>query len=115
MSKCCYIHFKPRNHQPSDLDLNLTLDSTPIKRTKAAKFLGVIIDEQLTWEAHMINLKRKLNYASATLCRIRDSIPEKLHLDLYHTLFESHLSYCISVWGNATSFLTDKIWLAQKH
>ena len=39
MSKCCYIHFKPRNHQPSDLDLNLTLDSTPIKRTKAAKFL----------------------------------------------------------------------------
>ena len=115
MSKCCYIHFKPRVSQPADPGLELNIDNIPIKRTTTAKFLGVVIDEQLSWEPHITALKRKLNYASATLCRIRDSIPTELHIDLYHTLFESHLSYCISVWGNAALVHTEKIWMAQKH
>ena len=59
-------------------------------------------------------LKRKLNHASATLNRIRDSVPKELHKDLYLTLFESHLTYCTSVWGDAL-FRTASIWLSQKH
>ena len=38
-----------------------------------------------------------------------------MHTDLYHTLFESHLTYCISVWGGSSITNTTKIWLAQKH
>ena len=30
---------------------------------------------------------------------ITDNIPDDLHSSLYNTLFESHLSYCITVWG----------------
>ena len=115
MSKCCYIHFKPKASTPVQAELQLSIEDIPINRTSTAKFLGVIIDEQLSWEPHITALKRKLNYASATLCRIRDSIPSELHTDLYHTLFESHLSYCISVWGDAALLHTTKIWMAQKH
>ncbi|MCP4460444.1 MAG: hypothetical protein GY816_20845, partial [Cytophagales bacterium] len=93
----------------------LFIDNIPIKNPKTAKFLGVVIDEQLSWEYHILALRRKLNYASATLYRIRDSIPKDLHVELYHTLFESHLTYCISVWGSANLSYTEKIWLAQKH
>ena len=60
-------------------------------------------------------LWRHINYATATLNRIRDSVPKELHKDLYHTLFESHLTYCISVWGDAALFRTASIWLSQKH
>ena len=115
MSKCCYIHFKPKTDKLTNSELELLIDNVPIKRTSTAKFLGVIVDEQLSWEPHITALRRKLNYASATLCKIRDSIPKSLHLDLYHTLFESHLSYCISVWGEAALCHTEKIWTAQKH
>ena len=73
------------------------------------------MDEQLSWEPHITALRRKLNYASAMLCRIRDSVPKELHTDLYHTLFESHLTYCISVWGGASIISTTKVWIAQKH
>ena len=38
-----------------------------------------------------------------------------MHADLYHTLFESHLTYCISVWGGSSITNITKIWLAQKH
>ncbi len=115
MSKCCYIHFKPLASRNVEYNLELLIENLPIKIKKTTKFLGVIIDEQLSWEPHIMALRRKLNYASATLCRIRDSIPEDLHTELYHTLFESHLTYCISVWGGANLSNTDKIWLAQKH
>ena len=77
--------------------------------------IGVLIDEQLSWEPHVTALRRKLGHASVTLNRIRDSVPEELHLDLYHTLFESHLTYCISVWGAAHKNVLTKAWTAQKH
>ena len=115
MTKCCYIHFKPKSSQPPDLALNLKIEDFPIKRVDSAKFLGVIIDDQLSWEPHVTALRRKLSYASATLCRIRDSVPVELHCDLYHTLFESHLTYCISVWGGTSNNISVKVWTAQKH
>ena len=117
MSKCCYIHFKPKLRLSEDDSENniLLIDNYPIKKSETARFLGVILDDQLSWGPHTAALKRKLNYASATLCRIRDSIPDILHTDLYHTLFESHLTYCISVWGGSSLVNTAKIWLAQKH
>ena len=65
--------------------------------------------------SHITAVRRKLNYASATLYRIRDSLPKHLHKDLYHTLFESHLTYCISVWGGSAMNRIARLWISQKH
>ena len=114
MSKCCYIHFQPKNSVSNNDDLHLHIDNTPIKKTSTAQFLGVVIDKDLSWEPHVSALRRKLGYASGTLNRIRDSVPAELHRDLYHTLFESHLTYCISVWGGAPACTKSKIFTSQK-
>ena len=115
MTKCCYIHFKPSSSSPVDPALELKIHDFPIKKVDSTKFLGVVIDEKLCWDPHVAALRRKLSYASSTLYRIRESIPEELHKDLYYTLFESHLTYCISVWGGAHKNVTAKVWTAQKH
>ena len=119
MSKCCYIHFKPKSFKldPSQLPVNhdLLIDDFPIKKVSETKFLGVIIDEDLSWDSHITALRRKLSYASSTLYRIRDSLPKHLHKDLYHTLFESHLTYCISVWGGSAMNKIARLWISQKH
>ena len=119
MSKCCYIHFKPKalkHHKNETLQEQvLYIDNFPIKKVNETKFLGVIIDEKLSWDPHITALRRKLNYASAILYRIRDSIPIHLRKDLYHTLYESHLSYCISVWGGSALSKTARLWISQKH
>lgn len=117
MSKCCYMHFKPRSassDENRELNLELTIDGFTIKQCSQTRFLGVIIDEKLNWDAHIKFLKRKLNYAMSTLYRIMDSIPKEMHRDLYYTLFESHLSYCISVWGDAAQFRISSLWTVQK-
>ena len=120
MTKCCYIHFKPKKlrigAQTEPLSTNqLYINGCPIKKTSQTKFLGVTIDEGLTWDPHIAALRRKLNYALATLSRIKDNLPTHLHKDLYHTLFESHLTYCISVWGGVPLYKIARLWLAQKH
>ena len=47
--------------------------------------------------------------------RIKDFIPAKLHKILYHTLFESHLAYGITVWGGAVETKIKPLFIAQKH
>ena len=118
MSKCCYIHFKPKirrteltQAQPNHA---LLINNFPIKKVSETKFLGVIIDENLSWDPHITALRRKLNYASATLYRIRDSLPTYLRKDLYHTLYESHLSYCISFWVGSALYKIARLWISQK-
>ena len=83
------------------------IDSFPIKKEQNSKFLGFVLDDKLSWESHVTALTRKPNYASATLCRIRDSVPIELHTDLYHTLFEylrgvAHLSITSKKFGQLT-------------
>ena len=119
MTKCCYINFRPKTSKPlinegETTNDNLFIENFPIKQVSNTKFLGVVIDENLSWDAHLTSLRRKLGYASSTLYKIRDNIPEYLRKELYHTLFESHLTYCISVWGGAPLCKTSKIWTSQK-
>ena len=115
MAKCCYIHFKPKLAESSDGPLpSLSIDQFPINKVSQTRFLGVIIDEDLSWGPHIAATRRKLNYASSTLYRIRDSIPSYLRKDLYHTLFESHMAYCISVWGGSPTSKTNCLWISQK-
>jgi hypothetical protein len=111
------MHFKPRLTSPDEnkeLDLQLKIDGFTIKKCSQARFLGAIIDEKLNWDAQIKFHKRKLNYSISTLFRIMDSIPKELHSDLYYTLFESHLSYCITVWGNAAQFRISSPCTVQK-
>ena len=117
MSKCCYIHFKPSKTQLKDeiTEINeLLINTIKIKRVTSAKFLGVTIDEKLRWDDHFKDLKRKLNYAISTFCRIKSCIPDFLHKDLYYTLFESNLTYGISVWGGSTDQKLNELHVIQK-
>ena len=46
--------------------------------------------------------------------RIRKYIPKNHHSTIYHSLFVSHLAYCISAWGGAAPSKFDKIFTIQK-
>ena len=123
MSKCCFIEFKQTKnditdeHEHDDIiidDHELILNDMPIKKVKYTKFLGVTIDEELNWNQHFTELKRKLYHSLSTLNRIKHCVPDNLHKDLYFTLFESHLGYGISVWGGSPQSKLDVIHKIQK-
>ena len=128
MDKCCFMHFKPT----TDLDTTcararpfahsfdpsraIFINGKKVKKVVSTKFLGVFLDEKLDWSAHLTYLTKKLRSVSGAICRIRKSIPVEYYKTIYTALFESHLSFGISVWGVALKQNgNDKILITQKH
>ena len=116
IEKCCFIHFNP-NKEDTEVetnDENVYIAGKCISEVNQARFLGVIIDNRLTWEPHITKLHKKLNSQVGILKRICRNIPKKHHKSLYYSLFESHLSYCISVFGGAPKCTLEKLFISQK-
>ena len=128
MSKCCYIHFRPTHEydatcarvrpyaDENDKSRAIFINDQKITKVQNTKFLGVVIDEKLSWNDHICYLIKKLRSISGALCRIRHSVPVELYKKIYAALFESHLTYGISVWGVALkNKANDKLFITQKH
>ena len=49
------------------------------------------------------------------LSKIRYWIPKEHYLKIYHALFESQLTYGISVWGGVSDSKLNKIFVLKKH
>ena len=83
----------------TDDDMNcppITIGNTGIKRVSEIKFLGVTIDDKLSWDAHVKLLSKKLASCIGSINQIATYIPENLYINLYHTLFENNLTYGIT-------------------
>lgn len=86
-------------HSCSD---NQTSACRVISKVEKVKYLGVIIDQRLTWHEHLellTNRIRKLMWVFKTLRYIADNNLIRL---LYISLAQSILGYCIAVWGGTT-------------
>ena len=123
VGKTCYMHFRPSlsrarqtcaRARPYNRNLNITLDGKKILKVQSTKFLGVIIDEKLSWEPHLDHLAAKLNLCIVSIKRIYKYIPKSEYLKIYNALFMSHLSYCISCWGGIPDHKLSKIFSIQK-
>ena len=128
MSKCCFIHFQPKSTYDetcartrpyllnNDESKSIFINGQEIKKVSCAKFLGIIVDENLNWDAHRNHLVRKLRSTTGAISRIRKSIPSEHYKDIYSSLFESHLSYGITVWGvTLQENSRDSLFITQKH
>ena len=118
VKKCCYMYFSPFKRAKSDIDetndLNLAINSKIIKRVSQTKFLGVIIDDKLTWKPHISSLNKKLSSICGRIYRIIKCLPESLYKQIYHSLFESHIGYAISVWGGIPNNQLKPLFITQK-
>ena len=119
VKKCCYMYFSPlkRPNKDTDSDLDsftLSINSRLINQVHETKFLGVIIDDKLSWKPHVQSLNRKLRSACGRIYRIKKCLPESLYKQLYHSLFESHLGFSISVWGGISSNQLKSLFITQK-
>ena len=72
------------------------------------------MDDRLTWKYHLFELRKKLNKSIGIIYKMSKLSTYRVLTTLYYSLFYSHLSYGISVWGNADDKFIEKIRIAQK-
>ena len=67
------------------------------------KYLGVSVDESLSWTIQYKKLKSKLKSGRSSIRKLKNILPQtKLDL-VYRALLESHLRYCNEIWGSLSN------------
>ena len=62
-------------------------------------FLGLQLDSQMTWQAHINALAGKINRSLGILNRLKHYLPLNIKKLMYNSLVLSHLNYGILLWG----------------
>ena len=93
------VHF---HHNPLFLDgERIEWCSTPYSKEHCFKFLGVLLDSKLGMEQHLKRILGKLSSAMYALAVARENLPFKVALNVYRSLYESHIIYACAIWGSA--------------
>ena len=79
---------------------DLIIDNVKIDYISKTKFLGVIIDEYLTFEHHIKFIKGKVSRGLGILHKCKRFLHENSLKQLYNSFIYPYLNYCIIVWGN---------------
>ena len=90
------------------------MNNSIITRVRATTFLGVIIDEKLTWKDHISLVRSKLAKTVGILYRVRHLLNRSALFILYCSLFLPYLTYCADILGNTYKSNTQCIFLLQK-
>ena len=88
----------------------IKLNGKSIKRVIKSDYLGLIIDESLSWKQYISSLKLKMSSALMAIKQV-DFLPQETLITLYHSLVESRLCYCNTVWGNCGTSLKNQLQL----
>lgn len=73
-----------------------------IDETDLTKFLGLNLDNKLTWKAQIDNVCKKLNTFSYALYNLSKTVNTSAVLTAYNAYVTSTLRYGVIFWGNST-------------
>ena len=91
------IIFRPKNKSITK-QLNFRISGKKIKPVNKAKYLGIYLDEHLTWNFQQIQIKTKLSRSFGLLAKLR-YVKTDLLKTVYFVIFDSVLRYAVQVWG----------------
>ena len=60
LPKCNYTAFGKKTRTEQTQHLNVKINGIPIKQIEVVQYLGILIDENLTWDAHINHVINKL-------------------------------------------------------
>ena len=105
VSKTKYMIFRNKNMQIFPEKYKLRIGSESIERIGkdckegSFKFVGLYLDEFLTWEHHIRHVESKISSATFALNRIKKILPADIRKLVYNSLVKSHLEYGIIMYG----------------
>ena len=101
--------FRTPNSKTPPVNFFLTFGGCNIEKVSSIKLLGVIVNKHLSWKEYMMLIYIKLRQIFCIIVKIKPNLNEKTLLMLYHSLFMSHIRYCISSWCFGNETLIDKL------
>jgi len=109
VKKTHYILFGNKKN----LSLNVKIGDNCLEKKMSTRYLGLIIDSQLSWNLHINHVKEKITPITGVLYRLQGLLPTSLLTSVYYAMVHSHLSYLCCIWGFASKKLMADLQVIQ--
>ena len=103
VKKTHYLVFRSVGMAKPTFDNSLQISGQCIKEDTKTKFLGVFLDNRLTWAHHIQYIKNKIAKGIGVICRVRRLLNVKTLCTLYHSFVYPYLNYAAEVWADTTA------------
>ena len=98
-TKCDFLRITKKK---CPITASYTISENIIQEVSHIKYLGVIIDSQLSWSEHIKAIAKKANAVKSFLHRNISSCPTRIKLNCYKSLVRPILEYAAVVWAPHT-------------
>ena len=109
ISKCNFVIFGNSRKLKLVNDVSLKVNSTAIDRCDSFKYLGVVINQTMSWSEHIDSISTKINQRIGMAKRIRHLLPLRAKLTLYNCLIIPLFEYGDTVW---VTKITTHLWVS---
>ena len=93
---------------------NILIGNSKIDFTRETKFLGLLLDENLTYKKHSESVSKKLSKTVGILGKLKHYFPLDVLKSLYDSFVVLYLNYGIEVWCSAYKNVTESMFILQK-
>ena len=106
--------FLVSNRKHSDNNIPIILNNQILKFTDLCTFLGVILDNRLTFSNHIKFITNKLAKSTGVFYCIKDFLDTQARLKFYYGFVYPYIAYNIIVWGSTYRSHLNPLILQQK-
>lgn len=112
--KTTYMLLGAKHRANGTCQLDLIVDGTPIEKVSKHKLLGIVIDEHLSWTAHIDYMCSMLSQKISLLRQISSYVTRDIQKLLYQTCIVPLLDYGCNTWGTTSSTNIERLSKLQK-
>ena len=100
VDKTHFIVFRSSGMKKPVFTEKLIINNEMITQETQTKFLGVIIDQKLTWGPHINFTKSKIAKGIGIICKTKSLLNTSTLVTLYNSFIYPYLNYAIEIWGD---------------
>ena len=116
--KSNYVIFRPYQRKLNysvniEMIDNCTQIPTTLQCEDHVKYLGVLLDSNLSWKFHINNVALKIGRTVGVVARLRHFVPRTTLLNIYQSMILPYLTYGLAAWSQAAKTHLEKILVLQ--
>ena len=89
------------------------MNNVSVKQVSFMKFLGVTVDNKLSWHNHISDICNKVSRNIGIMSKLKMFPPSILKM-LYYSLIHPYLNYCNIAWANCKDYHFTRLFKLQK-
>ena len=106
--------FRNKHSSRPCIEPKIKIDNTDISEVNTTKFLGVLIDNNLSWHSHTTHVSKIVSKYNGIIRKVRPYLPPISLRTLYNTFILPYFNYCAIVWADKNNSHLHSLFLLQK-